>query len=106
MDIFNESLLNLKAIQHVKEVKVALIGDGCDGTSNHLLYGIADGKLFSEGILGNDSDYFVSTSGYGTLMASLICRICPSAKLYIAKIGRSSPLEVQEVSHLLFASDP
>jgi hypothetical protein len=67
------------------EVRVAVIDDGLDVTLGYFQDNIAEGKSYCE-LGGRIRDYFVCPSGHGTLMASLICRICPTAKLYIVKL--------------------
>jgi hypothetical protein len=54
---------------------------------NNLSKNIADGKSFDRaGPLSLPSPYYYSTNGHGTLMAKLICRVCPVVKLYVAKL--------------------
>ena len=69
-------------------VKVALIDDGVDVTYKELSRIIADGETFCEpsGASGLYSSYYQSSGGHGTMMASLIRRVCPNVRLYVAKL--------------------
>lgn len=67
-------------------VKVALIDDGVDSTFKGLNERIARGQSYSR--RGSDlcNPYYLSTCGHGTVMACLICQMCPKVKLYVAKL--------------------
>lgn len=70
---------------NLNRVKVVLINNGVDITHEDLL---------GKGLLGESFDnsnngvhpFWHSASGYGTLMARLIQKICPSAIIYIIKL--------------------
>lgn len=64
-----------------KDVVVALIDDGVDSCDDALAGQILDGKTFDyqEDSMG---PHFVSAKGHGTVMASMISRVCPMAKIY------------------------
>jgi len=66
--------------------KVAIIDDGVDAAHGSLSCNIADGKSFCKGPRGLYSSYYKSTRGHGTIMATLIRKICPQAGLYVAKL--------------------
>jgi subtilisin family serine protease len=68
-------------------VKVALIDDGVDGLNGDLGSIIKTGKTFSERSKHEYNSYFKSTRGHGTIMATLIRKMCPSAWLYVAKLN-------------------
>ena len=69
-----------------EEVRVALIDDGIDGADQILHKNIDCGVSFCgrRGDLSNT--FYVASGGHGTLMATLIRRICPEVKLYVAKL--------------------
>ena len=72
-----------------RQVKVALIDDGVDASHLHLKNNIQGGVTYCTSFRGNEnvtSSYYASSSGHGTLMATLICNLCPSARLYVAKL--------------------
>ncbi|KAI1359648.1 peptidase S8/S53 domain-containing protein [Xylaria arbuscula] len=69
-----------------EESKVAIIDDGVDAAHGSLSRNIADGKSFSKGHGGLYSSYYKSTRGHGTIMATLIRKVCPDARLYVAKL--------------------
>ncbi|KAH8672868.1 peptidase S8/S53 domain-containing protein [Tricladium varicosporioides] len=72
----------------IEDIKVAVIDDGIDGFGNDLSGSIAHGVSFCR---SSDSEnlirtYYVSSGGHGTKMARLIRRICPTVKLYVARL--------------------
>jgi subtilisin family serine protease len=72
-----------------KPVKVALIDDGVDASHLYLRDNIKGGVTYCTSYRGKKnvtSSYYASSSGHGTLMATLICAVCPFASLYIAKL--------------------
>jgi hypothetical protein len=82
------------------EIKVALIDDGVDAGHEQVMGNIQEGTTYClrHGRKEPSSSYFVSTSGHGTLMATQIRRVCPAAKLYIAKLddyqGENGSLQI------------
>lgn len=64
-----------------KDVVVALIDDGVDSCDDDLAGRILPGKTFD---YQDDSmgPHFVSARGHGTVMARMITRVCPMAKIY------------------------
>ncbi|KAF3059759.1 putative intracellular serine protease protein [Daldinia childiae] len=68
-------------------VKVALIDDGIN--INELEYYPVGGRSFCPRTEDKafNYPYYVSSSGHGTVMASLIYRICPRAQLYVLKLA-------------------
>jgi subtilisin family serine protease len=78
-------MASLDSLQKVP-VKVALIDDGVD--PNPDVYAIEDGISFSSSNRSGDGpdEVFPSTEGHGTAMATIISKICPIAKLYVAKM--------------------
>ena len=72
----------------LEDIKVAVIDDGIDGFENELSGSIAHGVSFCR---SSDSEnlirtYYVSSGGHGTMMARLIRRMCPTVKLYVARL--------------------
>jgi hypothetical protein len=71
-------------------IKVALIDDGVDGFDSTISKSIANGVSYCHDSLDDSSDlvksYYVSQGGHGTMMARLILRMCPKAKLYVARL--------------------
>jgi len=66
------------------DVKVALIDDGVD-VCNHPIFDdkILDGKTFGYTPDGEKAKpWYVSESKHGTIMADMILRVCPMAKIY------------------------
>ncbi|MBE3042969.1 hypothetical protein IMZ48_10435 [Candidatus Bathyarchaeota archaeon] len=69
-------------------VRVALIDDGVDTTSASLLGRTYRGKSFDFYEGGRRSQpYWVSKAGHGTAMAKLIRSVCPTAEIYVIKLG-------------------
>ncbi|KAK1762659.1 hypothetical protein QBC33DRAFT_600247, partial [Phialemonium atrogriseum] len=64
-----------------KDVVVALIDDGVDSCDDDLAGRILPGKTFDYQDDGM-RPHFVSATGHGTAMASMITRVCPMAKIY------------------------
>ena len=69
-------------------IKIAIIDNGIDATWPEIDRRIAKGKSFYR--YPNSTEftnaYFVPSGLHGTLMASLICKICPKPELYIARM--------------------
>ena len=66
-----------------KDIIVAIIDDGFDIWDKSLRSRIIKGYSFDTGHRG---EYRHSTSGHGTLMAQMVVRVCPAAKLYVFKV--------------------
>lgn len=69
-------------------MQIALIDDGVDINEISLLGKITGGRSFckrdeQQNLL---KAYYESSSGHRTVMASLICRVCPRAKLFVVKL--------------------
>ncbi|PMD30165.1 hypothetical protein L207DRAFT_641753 [Hyaloscypha variabilis F] len=68
-----------------KDIVVALIDDGVDSCDDDLAGHILDGKTFDyDG--ESMKPHFVSDKGHGTVMASMIARVCPMAKIYSIRL--------------------
>ncbi|TWU74167.1 hypothetical protein ED733_000425 [Metarhizium rileyi] len=72
----------------VPPVKIAIIDDGIDATQYDLQSKIAGGASFFPYPHSSElvNSYYVPRGQHGTLMAQLICSICPDAQLYIARL--------------------
>ena len=72
----------------IPPIKIAIVDDGVDSSLDILLDKIAGGKSFYP--YANSSDlmnaYYVPSGQHGTMMADLICRTCPSCRLYVARL--------------------
>jgi hypothetical protein len=69
--------------QDLKGIKVAIIDDGIDAENGRLQ--IASGMTFSS-LGSNIGEFFVGGKGQGNLLATVISSICPTTKLYIARV--------------------
>ncbi|KAH8586376.1 hypothetical protein B0O99DRAFT_695557 [Bisporella sp. PMI_857] len=69
-------------------VKIAIIDDGVDAALDIFDDKIVSGASFSSPFAMDVSlnPYFVSSDQHGTMMADLILRMCPRAKLFVAKL--------------------
>lgn len=95
-----------------KPVKVALIDDGVTLPDQRLCDKILGGKSFDYGNQngGRMKPYWVSEGKHGTVMARMISRVCPMAKIYVIKLEthydfknqkvRIAPRSAAEVSHI------
>ena len=70
------------------DIKVALIDDGVDLYAETLRGKVRGGESFDRGGLRENgpSPFYTSATGHGTVMADMICRVCPVAKLYVYKL--------------------
>ncbi|KAF3063842.1 Major intracellular serine protease [Daldinia childiae] len=78
----NELLKNIPSYLF-KDVVVAVIDDGVDIGNRALRGKIDGGKSFDTGPQGH---YRSSTNNHGTVMASMIVRVCPKVKIYVVKL--------------------
>lgn len=100
----------------VELIKIPIIDDGLDATVPGLQDAIALGKSFSPHPTSNEfmRAYFVPEGRHGTLMGTLVRKICFKAQLYIARLEErytiggharftvTSAKEVCSLSMLLF----
>jgi hypothetical protein len=89
MDEFADFVQNVDPPRPVQEpVTIALIDDGVDINEQALTDKIIGGRSFCyrNKFQNLSKSYYVTTGGHGTIMASLICRVCPKAKLYVIKL--------------------
>jgi hypothetical protein len=69
-------------------IKIAIIDDGIDMALSKFADNVKGGESFyrlSE-LSGRRGAYYAPKGPHGTLMAQLICEICPVADLYIAQL--------------------
>ncbi|KAI9793750.1 MAG: hypothetical protein M1833_000696 [Piccolia ochrophora] len=89
MDEFADFIQNVEPPRQLYEpITIALIDDGVDINELSLHDKIVGGRSFSQrkGFLNASRPYYVTNGGHGTVMGSLICRVCPRAKLFILKL--------------------
>ncbi|KAF4928445.1 Intracellular serine protease [Colletotrichum fructicola] len=91
---FSKLMENCPWSSKVRPVKIAVIDDGVDASLLSLDGKIAIGKSFCPYANSSElmSPYFVSSSNHGTCMATLICRLCPMARLYVARLDQRQTL--------------
>src|ERR1700733_2709648 len=90
MDMFTKMIKRIpKDVIPRRDVKVAIIDDGIDKLQEGFGDSIDDGVSFytSPGTF-DTRPYYFSSQGHGTLMAKLIRRVSPRAKLYIARLDQ------------------
>jgi hypothetical protein len=87
-EIQNVQVLPTKQKELQKEITVALIDDGVNIDIPTVAGKVTGGGTFDRGDPDENgpSPYFISSSGHGTVMADMICRVCPTAKLYVFKL--------------------
>ncbi|KAL4905616.1 hypothetical protein BDW74DRAFT_185133 [Aspergillus multicolor] len=89
IDSFNEQLKTLMAAIRTSshredEIKVALLDDGVDFCEKEFRERIMHGKSFAyyDADKQREKQWYVSELGHGTVMAHMILRVCPMAKIY------------------------
>lgn len=99
MDKFADKIQNVQVPSTDNEIlkndiKVALIDDGVDLYVESLRGKIRGGESFDRGYPNENgpSPYYTSSKGHGTVMADMICRVCPMAKLYVYKLETHSSI--------------
>ena len=81
----------------IPPIKIAIIDDGVDASLDILLEKVVGGKSFYPYVNSSNllNAYYVPSGQHGTMMADLICRICPSCLLYVARLDeRPSRLDL------------
>ncbi|KAH0562507.1 hypothetical protein GP486_002799 [Trichoglossum hirsutum] len=89
MDEFADFIQNVDPpLPLLEPVTVALIDDGVDINEQSLSAKIIGGRSFCQRdrFQNLSMPYYVTSGGHGTVMASLICRVCPMAQLYVVKL--------------------
>jgi hypothetical protein len=79
-------------------VEIALIDDGVDNSHTSLLKKISGGKSHDFGYEkdGQIRPYWVSGGGHGTVMARMISRVCPIAKLYVIRVETHTTKDLKQ----------
>ncbi|KAF4633297.1 hypothetical protein G7Y89_g4816 [Cudoniella acicularis] len=97
MNEFADFIQNVESPLPLQEpVTIALIDDGVDINEQSLHSKIIGGRSFCQRdrFQNLSKPYYVTSGGHGTVMASLICRVCPNAQLFVVKldnyVGESS----------------
>ncbi|KAF2164254.1 hypothetical protein M409DRAFT_25597 [Zasmidium cellare ATCC 36951] len=102
MDSFADFIQNvtLPAKFVLEDVIVGLVDDGVNLNERSLQSRVIDGRSFDANLGEEDltRPYYGSTHGHGTAMASLICRLCPRAKLFVTRIESSPDGEISAES--------
>lgn len=84
MEMFVSGLKNLE-LRMSRKVKVALIDDGIDPVE--INFKVADGRAFRENDQhASDDNYYVEAGPHGTVMATLIHKMCPMVELLVARL--------------------
>lgn len=84
---FLRTTIDAQGVPAAPLVKIAIIDDGIDSTLGVFSGRIQTGQSFYKPGSGRgNGSYYVPTGPHGTLMAQLICEICPVVKLYIAQL--------------------
>ena len=103
MDKFADELQNTcsEFVKPQNGIKVALIDDGADPYVESLRGKIWGGETFSRGFPHENgpSPYYRSTKVHGTVMADMICRVCPMARLYVYKLETQTSLNLATQTH-------
>jgi hypothetical protein len=89
MDDFADFIQNVvPPLPITQPVTIALIDDGVDVNEQFLHAKIIGGRSFCQRdrFQNLSMPYYVTSGGHGTVMASLICRVCPNAQLYVLKL--------------------
>ncbi|RAK99153.1 subtilisin-like protein [Aspergillus ibericus CBS 121593] len=97
IDQFADEIQNVKVpltdIPALKgDIKVAVVDDGVDIHIQSLQGKVIGGESFDRGSLDGygTSPYYISGGGHGTMMADMVCRVCPTAKLFVYKLEMHS----------------
>lgn len=99
LDTFVKELKTLmgnirKTCHEGDEVKVALIDDGVNICEKEFMEKFINGKSFSyydyRSSNQREKQWYVSETGHGTVMAHMILRVCPMAKIYPIKLDTVS----------------
>lgn len=89
MDEFADFIQNVDLPRPLYEpVTIALIDDGVDINEQSLHSRIIGGRSFCsrDRFQNLNKPYYVTSGGHGTVMATLICRVCPNVQLYVLKL--------------------
>ncbi|KAI0107776.1 hypothetical protein GGR51DRAFT_141422 [Nemania sp. FL0031] len=84
---FGTLLRRNPAFRESRPVKIAVLDDGVDASLPIFKGRIAFGESFCYDVPGPLGNYFVSSTGHGTHMCTIIATLSPNVRLYIAKLG-------------------
>ncbi|PYH90812.1 hypothetical protein BO71DRAFT_386856 [Aspergillus ellipticus CBS 707.79] len=106
IDRFADEIQNVKVPRTETEalksdIKVAIIDDGVDIHIQSLQGKVIGGQSFDQACLdGNGpSPYYSSSGGHGTIMADMVCRVCPNAKVFACKLeSHTNPGSRRQIS--------
>ncbi|RSL48086.1 hypothetical protein CEP54_013099 [Fusarium duplospermum] len=84
MDSFSHFIVNVRLRQPLQPIKIAIIDDGIDTTDRKLHDRIIGGQYFCA--QDESPSFCVSAGGHGTMMARLITRVFPQAKIISLKL--------------------
>ncbi|EWC43894.1 hypothetical protein DRE_01246 [Drechslerella stenobrocha 248] len=76
-------------------VKIAVLDNGIDAALSIFNGKIAAGTSFAPYLHSRDliNAYFAPSDDHGTIMASLICQVCPRVQLYVARLEEGSSVD-------------
>lgn len=86
---FGKYLAEANRDLNIAPVKIAIIDDGINPTLNIFNDRVKRGESFhqlSENYNGRRGSFYVPSGPHGTLMAQLVCKVCPMVQLYIAQL--------------------
>ncbi|KAF4614364.1 hypothetical protein G7Y89_g15373 [Cudoniella acicularis] len=82
--------------ENIPPIRIAIIDDGLDASLEILHEQTAVGKSFCSYASSSDptKPWYAPSGKHGTLMADLICQLCPSRRLYVARLDESSSRQI------------
>lgn len=89
MDSFADFYQNVEPLvqtQAEEPITVGLIDDGVDITEQSLISKVIGGRSFCHRYDNLSAPFYVTTGWHGTVMASLISRVCPKVQIYVLKL--------------------
>ncbi|KAI1080675.1 peptidase S8/S53 domain-containing protein [Whalleya microplaca] len=88
MKDFAGFLRSAKSERPINPIKIAVIDDGINMGLDIFHNRVQSGESFYRfsNISGRCGSYYVPSGPHGTLMAQLICEVCPQVKLFIAQL--------------------
>jgi len=105
-EVANFSSVFIKLMWSMNEklnVKVAIIGDGVDLIDSTHNLKVSGGISF----VPQHPAWYLSSTGHGTEMATLIRRVCPFSDLYIARLNVDDPTTERNAAQVMqIHSDP
>ncbi|KAL6822091.1 hypothetical protein J3E69DRAFT_339920 [Trichoderma sp. SZMC 28015] len=92
---FRSVISNIRDISTgVRPIKIAIIDNGVDATLSVFDHKIETGASFFSFINNGNTLYYPyymisGTLNHGSLVAMLVCKVCPKVKLYICRLGET-----------------